>query len=163
VVVEAVGTAFLVQLSGKEVDVTVTEGIIAFSTDNAVADQSKPESSNKTKTLLVEAGYSVTSNSDNSEAPKAQKISDTVLRQRTAWRDGLLIFNQDPLTHVVAEVGRYLPQTVVISDPSLGSVEFSGVFQSGDLHTLLSTLETSFNIERREVQPGIIHLSKKNN
>jgi len=75
----------------------------------------------------------------------------------------LLIFDQDPLTQVVAEVGRYLPQTVVISDPLLGSQEFSGVFQSGDLNTLLSTLETSFNIERREVQPGIIHLSKKNN
>jgi len=55
VVVEAVGTAFLVQLIGNEVDVTVTEGIIAFSTDNALEDQSKTQSTDETKALLVEA------------------------------------------------------------------------------------------------------------
>ena len=44
----------------------------------------------------------------------------------TSWRDGRLVFDNDPLSRVVAEVNRYSARKVVLGDPSLAEMRVSG-------------------------------------
>lgn len=67
------------------------------------------------------------------------------------WRAGRLHFDHTPLSSVVADINRYAPTPIRLSDPALGAWPVSGVFRADNAQGLLDALPLLFplRVERR--------------
>ena len=54
------------------------------------------------------------------------------LKRGTAWTVGQIMFDDEPLSSVVERVNRYGGTQIVITDPKVGAMKISGVFNAGD-------------------------------
>jgi transmembrane sensor len=52
--------------------------------------------------------------------------------QVAAWRDNLLIADQEPVAALVARIGRWTPGRIVVADPFIGGQRVSGVYDLND-------------------------------
>ncbi len=170
--VEALGTAFLVRIYDDEFDVTVTEGVVQVKPNLNEANH-KP--SNVTEQLsssadiqaftpqpsVLSAGQSLRVTLEPEAEPQINDLEPALIEKKTAWQDGLLIFDGDSLEYVLNEVARYTTAEIIISDLELRSLKMSGVFQTSNLQTLLSTLEQSFDIDVSYSEEQFIHINKK--
>jgi transmembrane sensor len=52
--------------------------------------------------------------------------------QTGTWRDKYLLAEREPVSVLVARIGRWLPGRIVIADPAVGAQRVSGVFDLGD-------------------------------
>jgi transmembrane sensor len=147
----ALGTIFSVRMRSNETVVMVTHGSVQF----------EPSDRIKAEEALLEAG-DVASVEFSGSAPRAEIVSvePELLSQKLAWKDGLLIFDGDPLTEVIDEVTRYTDTSVVISDPSLREIPIGGVFRIGEVSPFIGALESSFGIEAEYVDPNTVYLRR---
>ncbi|HAN88090.1 MAG TPA: hypothetical protein DCQ48_01915 [Erythrobacter sp.] len=67
----------------------------------------------------------------------------------TSWRNGRLVFDNDPLSRVVAEVNRYSARKVVLGDPSLAEMRVSGSFRAGSADGFANNLQAAFPVSVR--------------
>jgi len=58
--------------------------------------------------------------------------------QIAAWRDKLIVAEREPISALVARIGRWVPGRIVVADPFVGSQKVSGLF---DLNDPLRALE----------------------
>ena len=63
----------------------------------------------------------------------------------TAWLDGKLIFQREPLARVIARLNRYHPGKIVIAGRELGKRQVSGVFNTTDSSHALQTIANELN------------------
>ncbi len=163
-VVRAVGTAFSVRVGEKDTSVIVTEGVVAFSalTDLVEASAVETNAVLDANDTVLRAGQSAQLRQE-AGAPEltVKSISADVISNRLAWREGLLVFDGEPLTYVIDEISRYTPMRVVISDPEIRDLPIGGVFNAGEVTALLGALEASFGIEVDRVDENLIYLSRK--
>jgi transmembrane sensor len=61
-----------------------------------------------------------------------EKIAKVDVNRVTAWERGQLIFDNEPLSAVVARVNRYSTTPIDIADAKTGALRMSGVFNTGD-------------------------------
>jgi transmembrane sensor len=156
VTVTAVGTAFAVRIEANNaVEVNVTEGRVRVSTHTTLADDDSPGAESNAYTAELNARQQVRF---DQVIGSVQTLEPAQLERELSWRDGMLIFDRQPLEQVVAEVSRYTPVKIVITDPVLRRLEFGGYFPTGDTEALLNTLEGDFGIRVDRVQPGLIYL-----
>ncbi|MNO76297.1 fec operon regulator FecR [compost metagenome] len=57
------------------------------------------------------------------------------------WQRGKLIFNARPLGDVLAELDRYIPGIVYLTDKTLAARRISGIFEVDDPQAALAVLE----------------------
>ncbi|MEM7706892.1 MAG: FecR domain-containing protein [Pseudomonadota bacterium] len=159
--VEAVGTRFVVRVLENKINLLVTSGRVKLAAFDALPLAPRgdgPISLDNRPTELVDAGHRA--RLDRRQAtvePVAQKIMD----RQTAWRDGRLIFEGEPLEYVVSEIGRYTETRIVISDADLRETPMGGVFQTGEVEALLTALESSMNIEVDRIRDDLVYLKRK--
>lgn len=80
--------------------------------------------------------------------------------QIAAWRDNLLVVDREPISAVVARIGRWQPGSVIIADPDLGERQVSGIFDlSQPLHALEAVVHP-YAGRVRQLSPWITVLSK---
>lgn len=77
----------------------------------------------------------------------------------TAWRQGKIIFRDQPLVSVVKEMNRYLPQPIIITDHRLDQVHITGVFNTGDSAAFLQGLHKNILVQVILNADGGIELS----
>jgi Fe2+-dicitrate sensor, membrane component len=162
--VQAIGTAFTVYLQNDKLDVLVTEGEVALATLSREAPPSREVTSTpaaptftKEEVTYVEtlpalkAGQSATMklarDGDDSllSALDVEIIEEPEhIDRRLAWRDGLLIFDGDPLENVVHEISRYTTVAIEITDPEVGATKIGGQFPVGETELMLQILESNF-------------------
>ncbi len=65
---------------------------------------------------------------------------ETASEVPAGWREGLLSFDDRPLAEAVAEVNRYAPEPIVITDPAVASMRISGQFRAGDAERFARTV-----------------------
>lgn len=157
--VVAVGTAFAVKLQPESlIQVIVREGQVRVDhREMHVNNLSRDELMLAEPELVVAGQVAVYSNE------QMESIENLVIQEvdrRLAWRSGMLMFEDETLSKVVAEIGRYTPLEVVISDPSLKELEIGGYFRIGDTEVLLQTLASDFGIEVERLGPDLVHLRK---
>jgi transmembrane sensor len=113
--IRAIGTRFSVHRKTGHTVVTVVEGRVAASKDN--------------ETLELAAGHRAVIDVATATKPALPAQPELVDASRlTAWRQHRLIFDNQPLSEVVAEFNRYNRQQLVIEDAALGAQGISGVF-----------------------------------
>jgi transmembrane sensor len=123
----AVGTAFNVRRSRGEVAVTVAEGIVEVSGGSAPAIQAHPG-----EQLLFRDGGVQRSLIDPGIA--------------LAWRAGRLEFTGDSLESVVANVNRYSQRPIVLADPTLAELTFTGTVFVNSIDSWLDGLQQVFPV-----------------
>ncbi|MBB3221024.1 FecR family protein [Pseudoduganella umbonata] len=130
--VRAVGTAFSVRRHAEGAEVLVTEGVVEVWADGSTAAHRR-----------VAAGELALVPADGS-APRIGTNPGEVAR-RLAWREGKLVFENQPLGDAVAEFNRYNTRQIVVADPALRRKPLVGHYRidqpeefANDVHALLN-------------------------
>lgn len=160
-VLRAVGTAFTVRLQADEVEVTVTEGtveVLPLAVPAAVKPVSTAPDRAHTLSRRVTERQRLRYRNDGVEMMSA--VTTEQIKRELAWRDGMLDFESTPLSEVIAEAGRYIHDDLVIVDPALESMEFTGYFRAGDVDLLMRLLESNPTIDVRREDGGTVYIGK---
>jgi transmembrane sensor len=159
-VVQAVGTAFDVQVVGPEkVRLWVTEGRVLVTErqlDNIVPLQKIEELS--ADVVAVSKGEKMIL---TPASKKVERIEESDMAAQLGWRQGNIVFRGETLGEAVLEFSRYSDKKFVISDESLQNVRVAGVFKIGDTERLLNTLKNNFSIEYQYGEDNQIYLSSQ--
>jgi transmembrane sensor len=146
--VRAVGTRFDVYQKGPTTAITVVEGRVTVTAPRSTIPATATP-------FLLSAGEQLTV-SPNRESHLIQ----TDVTAATSWTQRRLIFDQAPLSEVVAELNRYNSREIRIDDPSLAAYHISGSFPANNPEQLLQFLRDRFEADVHE-QGNDIRVSRK--
>ena len=136
----AVGTRFVVARHADEVEVGVTEGVVAVRAD----EHSEP--------ILVEAGQR------SFVDPRTGAIHRDVLPATSyGWTRGVFTFDRVPLREVVAEIARYLPEHVVFRANAHASSPITATFPIDHPDAALRAVAKASGLTLRHV-PGLLYV-----
>jgi transmembrane sensor len=144
VTVTAIGTAFDVRREGDHVTVTVEEGTIRVAAPGADGQLQWQAS----------AGYQI----DYSEREKTAVVASIDAPRVLQWRSGELSYDRMPLATVIADINRYSTTRIVISDPELEHMEFSGTVFVASIGDWLTAFETIYPVRASKPTAGVIQL-----
>jgi transmembrane sensor len=80
------------------------------------------------------------------------------LARRTLWREGMLAFDDTPLSEAVADVTRQSGVRFTFADPALADLRVGGLVRADDLDAFLTLLNNNLAV-RSERRDGEIVLS----
>jgi transmembrane sensor len=149
--ITAVGTSFDVHVSSQRILLSVTEGAV-----NVRTTPDRPAGARSAGLVRV-------------TAPQRLEISANGARMMPAdigppfgpaWLEGRLEFRAQPLSVVLEDVNRYAPQPIVIDDPSVASLTYTGTVQLDSIPTWLQGLPSAFPLTV-ENRPGQFVLKRK--
>jgi transmembrane sensor len=132
------GTKFDVRLEPDLAVVTVVEGLVAVG--------ASPGQNHAPQFTQLSANQQV--RVAEGEWPAVPVTVDA--QRATAWLHQQIVFDHEPLEHVVAEFNRYSAKPVKIATPALANLEVSGVFATDDPEAFIAFLR-SLNGVRVEV------------
>lgn len=146
--VTAVGTAFDVRRGQDKVTITVEEGTVDVSSRN-------PDG--KATVWRAEAGYQIT----YSTAERTASIASVNPTAELAWRKGDLAYRYEPLGEVIEDINRYSTQRIVIADPEVAKIPFTGTAFASSVDGWLAGLEQAYPVTVNRTARGDIILSAR--
>jgi len=146
--VTAIGTAFDVRRDHQRVTITVEEGTVEVS--------SRP-AGRPAVTWRAEAGYQLT----YSTRDRTASLASVNPAAELAWRDGELAYVHEPLAAVVEDLSRYSTRKILIEDPAIAALPFTGTAFASSLDDWLAGVEQAYPITVRRTADGDIVLSAK--
>ena len=172
-IVEAVGTAFSVNTDGDETQIAVVEGRVDLAITNQAQTPNKKyreqdgdwrASTNKVGTLgenemAVIDDVSLQQGGDRLHPEPFvhySSVTPSDIRNHLAWREGYISLSGEPLTELVSELNRYIPQNIIIADPQIEHVRIGGGFKLDDIDGLFQVLESEFDISVKSVNNDIV-------
>lgn len=134
--ITVLGTKFSVRRDGDKVSVSVLEGRVRIDDADAPAGNSISSATITGGVLAVSQGPStlVTQKSE-------ERVEDEL-----AWRDGILKFDQTPLSDVAAEFNRYNRRRIVITDPAAAAIRIGGTFQASNVEAFTRLLRDAYGL-----------------
>ena len=150
----ATGTSFNVDMFGPSVLVTLIEGHVVISSTPTLTALTKVDT--PVPHITLDAGEQAVF------SPKGPpSIAHVNLGQATAWENGEVVFDNDPLTTVVARVNRYARHAVVIDDAETAELRISGVFHTGDIDGFVSTIVAYLPVHADKDADGTTRLTHR--
>jgi transmembrane sensor len=134
--VVATGTSFNIDLTGSDTLVTLIEGRVAVlggTGDGSTPTQTRQQPSLPHTVELV-AGQEL-----DVTAAAAPVIKTVDLERATAWEDGRLVFEDEPLGMAALRISRSSARRVSV-DPAVAKLRISGVFNAGDVDGFAQTM-----------------------
>ncbi|KXI30410.1 FecR family protein [Paraglaciecola hydrolytica] len=161
--VTAVGTAFNVQLlDNQRFELLVTEGTVLVQNAQQLRIDETSNTPNKalqgTGTLLSAGQKAMVA----AEDPQAVSLSLEQMQNELAWRQGIVVFNGEPLAEAMIEISRYMPVHFELADEQVKQQRVAGFFKAGDIDGLLAALQNNFNIRYRKLDEYTIQLLSSN-
>lgn len=140
-IVTALGTRFTVRLGAQKVRVAVAAGKVALGRASPGSNRRPtPGAEPAQDVMFLVQGQRAELPLAGNAAPVLATM-DQQARERTfSWLQGRLIFDDERLATIVAEVSRYTAVKLTIA-PELGDIRLSGRFKTGDTEALLEALE----------------------
>jgi transmembrane sensor len=148
--VTAVRTAFNIRRSDDVVEVVVVHG----SVDVRAVDASAADSS-ATQQLRLEAGRQIVTGSGDWSVRAAD------LNQALSWRSGSMVFVDENLALVVANLNRYATHPVVLVDPEIGKLRYTGIVVQGREEGWVAAMEAVLPVHATRDDQDRVLLSKK--
>ena len=68
------------------------------------------------------------------------------IEDRLAWRQGMIVINDETLSYVVKEFSRYSEKRIVLADENMAELRVAGYFNLSDIDGLIVALEQNFKI-----------------
>jgi transmembrane sensor len=130
--VVAVGTAFDVDRRGGRVGVTVQDGTVEVSLKAAGG-----------KPISVTRGSQLVIDETGVEAPVVRVVSPEAA---DAWRRGRLEYISEPLPSVIEDLNRYSSDRIVLDDPKLRDLRYSGTIDVTLIQEWLHALPSIFAV-----------------
>ena len=142
------GTAFDVRRTAQSASVAVTEGVVSVS----LADQ--PDAAGADRKKVLTAGERLTVLADDARLRVAPVRPESV----AAWRNNLLVYNDAPLSDIVADMNRYRKTPVRVPDDTVARIRVTATFNSDDIDGMLAALSELFplRLEHREDETVIV-------
>jgi transmembrane sensor len=156
-VVTAVGTAFTVQLKADAIEVTVAEGKISLGAAHANPRKRVPDLLDRAVPAL-EAGQRAVLQ-DGREA--VATLPPAELERRLAWRQGMLAFAGEPLSHVLEELERYTDVVIEVTDPTLRALPVAGRLRIDDVASMLEALQLMAEVRVERLDDRHVRLLPK--
>ena len=134
--VEATGTAFNVNAYAPDhvAAVTLVKGKVAVTLDQK-------------KTISLSPGEKI----DYNLATSLYNVNKTNTYKWCSWKDGILIFRDDPLEYVFKRLGQTYNVEFILKDAELGKYSYKATFEGESLNEILRLLEMSAPIRCKEV------------
>lgn len=173
--VRAVGTAFGVYLRADDVEVVVTEGLVELDTlpvvvslqaeqprllSDAVPQDVTPNSLATASSLpQIAAGNLAIYGRHTAKHVLLAELEK--MDEKISWHQGMLVFDNESLENVVAEIGRYTSTKILIPERNVRELKVGGHFKVGDTEAMFEALLISFNIRAERVAEGLVYLVKE--
>lgn len=138
----ALGTAFDVNLRDDKTSVTVTRHSVAIRTDSGE------------QTAVLQENQQIDYGSDG----QLSKVATVDPAVATAWTQGRLLFEDQPLAELMQDLQRYLPGKVVVAGEKLRHRRLSGNLDLADPDEAIDTLALAFDINVTRISPYLIIL-----
>lgn len=135
------GTRFTVRIGAERDSVTVIGGVVEVS------------GAGRTAPLLRQNDHVGV---DASGPGRVDTVQATLT---TAWIKGNAVFDNAPLTEVIAELGRYRRGAVIFAKPALKSLRVGGHFDLGDTDRALDSLEQTLPIRVHRIGAWLVIIS----
>jgi len=136
------GTSFDVRALGAKTQISVVDGIVEV--------EKQLSNDNQAPVRLI-AGQQATHSNDLGMQVKSFDVSKT-----TAWQRGNLVFNNDTLSTVIAEINRYFPKPLRLIGDDLHNMPFSGIIQISDQRRMVHDLTALLSLDAYETDAEII-------
>jgi transmembrane sensor len=133
------GTRFDVRLEHDSTVVTVVEGRVAVGLSQTLDTQGANSNQNRApRTVQLNAGQQLrVAEGEWPATPKAVDAESTI-----AWLRKEIVFDHEPLDHVVAEFNRYAAKPIEVATPALRNLQISGVFSTDDTDAFIAFLRS---------------------
>lgn len=135
-IVRAVGTIFNVRADGAKVTVTVLEGRVQ------VNQQSVSETAPRQPAPEIAIGQQIS----YSATGIISEIHLTNVQRIESWQQGKLDLDAATLAEAVQEMNRYSRVKLMIGDEKLNRIRISGVFNVGDINSMVSGLTSTLPV-----------------
>jgi transmembrane sensor len=144
---DALGTAFSVKAVDGMATVTVSEGRVR------VAGPASPYDLDEASAAKVQLAANEQTGYAGGERPQATRTVDTdaVL----AWRTGRIIFEGRLFASAIAELGRYVPERIVLATTAQNDVPVTAIFSTKDALAALQALAQTQGLSVRRI-PGVM-------
>ena len=76
-----------------------------------------------------------------------------------AWRQGLLVFDDQPLSQVIPEINRYRRGRIVLMNDNIGHLPLDATFRIDRLDEVVPKIAQIFNLKTRTLPGGVVLLS----
>ncbi len=143
------GTQFNVYSGPQGVSVSVLDGVVEVSLKEGARQAMSSQ--------VLSKGHAVSY--DNRGVLSAVKTADE--NAIAAWCNGRFVFDETPLSEVVAQMNRYWDGVIRISDPPLEKLTLSGVFRTDDHEGLLEAIGQILPVAVEKVDDSTIVLSAR--
>ena len=124
--VRVVGTRFDVKRRDGKLSVAVERGLVEVA----------PSDGTSGRTFRLHPGQRL----DHQEGARTAQLSVVDTGQIESWKAGRLIFRDQPLADVVADINQQFPTQIKFEDPALGAIRVSGVLQLDDQNAVIRRL-----------------------
>jgi transmembrane sensor len=159
-IIQAVGTAFNVELGAGEVELIVTDGKVLVTDINSqsVAPLKLKNVHLSPQSFAVNKGQKA-----QLQARNTNIIGNDETKQASdlAWQQGNLIFRGESLFEAMQEVARYTNYEFDFGDEDIKKQQIAGLFKTSDISGFLSALESNFDVIVKKMSNNKIRLSKK--
>lgn len=162
--VKAVGTAFSVAYDGDAIELNVTEGQVEVVSlkNNAFRITDIPRVEQIRSRVPFVKGQRVRLGDDHKEVGMVQKVEgvdvESEMQTALAWRNGMLIFDDEPLRQVVTRINRYTRNEIVIADASIRDLHFGGYFRADNIPAVLETMGSDYGLRVVAQDDGSTHI-----
>lgn len=143
--VEVLGTLFNVRrLDNDAVRVTLARGRV----DVAAAATQAP--------VTLRPGQQV-----DSIGGRLTPVAKADASRAMAWKDDRIVFEQTPLDEAVSLLRHYRKAPIELSDPSLGALKVTGVFEAHNVDLLLDLLPSILPVAVLQQEDGSVRIQRK--
>ncbi|MGA7537599.1 MAG: FecR domain-containing protein [Steroidobacteraceae bacterium] len=157
------GTEFEVRLHpDHDVDVLVSEGRVEVQGAAVVPGQGRPGSgASAADTGWVRALSAGEQLQIAGPHLKMMTVSPRQIEDELAWREGALVFQGEPLSQAIAEVGRYTHTRIVLSGSQVAALRISGRFRTNDVPGFLQALQEALPVRVSRAGPQLIYIAPR--
>lgn len=141
--ITVLGTKFSVKRDGDKVSVLVREGRVR------VDDIQDAEAIRST---TITAGEIVLT---QGPATLVTAKSEERVENALTWREGMLSFDQDPLSDVAAEFNRYNRQQLIVTDKDAANIRIGGIFPASKPVDFVRLLRDAYGLKIEETPEAI--------
>lgn len=116
-----IGTKFVIRREPDRFSITMMQGAARFDGDDSGAN----------KSLVLRSGDAMIASAKGISLTKKLRIETA---RETSWRQGVLVFDETPLSEAAAEFNRYNRIKIIVTDPAAAKVGIGGTFATANVY-----------------------------
>jgi transmembrane sensor len=160
--VRAVGTQFEVRLlADQHVNIVVNEGRVEVQATPIGAGPEAGQASSQRPAAALRAVSAGERLSTASADYAVKAVTPAQLSSEMAWREGAIIFDGEPLSEAIAEIGRYTDARIVVSDSDTAALRVGGRFRTDNVQDFFRGLESALPVSIRRSPDGVIYIDPR--